>query len=57
MSKGKNINAAYMARVYLQQARNQRHRGGWHATLLNWAAKCRRAYGRQPKDGQMELLA
>lgn len=38
--------ASYMARVYLAQASQQRHRGAWHATLLTWAAKCRRAHQR-----------
>ncbi len=38
--------AATAARVYLAQARLQRHRGAWHATLLTWAAKCRRAHQR-----------
>ena len=36
------VDAIYMARVYLAQARTQRHRGAWHATLLRWAAGQRR---------------
>lgn len=37
------VTPAYMARVYLAQARTQRHRPAWHATLLQWAANVRRA--------------
>ena len=33
----------YMARVYLAQARTQRNRNEWHATLLCWAARQRLA--------------
>ena len=53
-TRKKPTTAAYMARVYLAQARTQRHRGAWHATLLNWAAKCRREHARQ--RGQIGLI-
>lgn len=39
----RGVDAIYMARVYLAQARTQRHRPDWHATLLRWAAQNRRA--------------
>lgn len=39
--KAATVDDRYMARVYIQQARCQRHRGAWHATLLRWAGKAR----------------
>lgn len=44
---GHCVDAIYMARVYLAQARTQRHRPDWHATLLRWAAQNRRAAMRE----------
>lgn len=41
--KHSKVDDTYMARVYLAQARVQRHRPQWHATLLRWAAKHRAA--------------
>lgn len=41
------VDAIYMARVYLAQARTRRHFGAWHATLLRWAAGQRAAAMRE----------
>lgn len=47
------VTPAYMARVYLAQARTQRHRGAWHATLLLWAANARRAAAAKVKQKEL----
>jgi hypothetical protein len=48
------VDDRYMARVYLAQARVNRHRPAWHATLLRWAAS-RRLASMKPKQ-QPELF-
>ena len=49
------VDDRHMARVYLAQARNFRRHRGFHATLLDWAAK-RRAMAaviRVPNQGDL----
>ena len=50
------VDALYMARVYIAQARVQRHRGAWRATMLRWAAKCRRAAMAERATAQRSLI-
>ncbi len=38
------VGHAYMARVFLAQARAKRHLPGAHAVLMQWAANRRRRY-------------
>jgi len=52
-----HTDALYMARVYLAQARVQRHRPAWHATLLRWAAGHRAAAMRQHRAAHKQAAA
>ncbi len=51
------ISDAYLARIYIAQARAFRRHPGFHATLMTWAAeRRRRAAQAAVKNKQLELF-
>lgn len=50
------VDDRHMARVYLAQARNFRRHRGFHATLLDWAAKRRAMASAISLPGQGDLF-
>jgi hypothetical protein len=53
---GESVNHAYMARVFLAQARAKRHLPAAHALLMGWAANRRLRHAQAMKDAAQAAI-